>query len=71
MKEDIYSGGKRVKFIKRYLIRALRYSVLETKDKVCKQCYPRCDLCRFYIEGKHGCLPLDVWKGLIDLGYKL
>lgn len=60
-----------MKFIKRFFIKALRYSVLDAKDSVCKKCYPYCKLCKFYTDGEHGCLPLDVWKGLIDLGYKL
>lgn len=60
-----------MKLIKRFFVKALRYSVLDTKDSVCEKCYPDCSLCKFHTDGRTGCLPLDIWKGLIDLGYKL
>jgi hypothetical protein len=59
------------KLIKRFFLKMLRYSVLDTKEKTCKRYYPNCEGCPHYTEYDHHCLPINVWKGLIDLGYKL
>lgn len=61
-----------MRVLKRILLKSLRYSVLGSKEKICNKYYPDCKSCVFYTEdGTHHCLPLNVWDGLLRLGYKL